>query len=153
MMLDVKPMRCQRGFSLLELMVVVAILAILASVAIPAYVNHVNRTRQGQAIAALMEAKMGQEIYWEEQSLKGNPKYASKIKCLENFGADCSLGNSHTVGNYVVSVQAADNETYTVTAMNSELGDQLRITESDSNPEVLNPGATKFSIFEWAFGN
>ncbi len=45
-----------RGFSLVELMVVLLIVAILAAVAVPAYRNHVRRAHQAQARVALLQA-------------------------------------------------------------------------------------------------
>jgi type IV pilus assembly protein PilE len=136
-------------------MIVVAIVAILASVAIPAYVNHVNRVRRGTAISALMEAKMGQEIFWEEQSLAtGDGRYADTIRCLESFGADCSGTNNYDIGNgYSLSVASADSDNYTIVAVRSDIGDQISITQSESEPTVDTPEATGFSVFQWAFGN
>lgn len=45
------------GFTLLELMVVVAIVGIIASVALPAYQDYIARTRVGEGLILVTEAK------------------------------------------------------------------------------------------------
>lgn len=47
--------RALRGFTLIELMVVVAIVAILVGIAVPAYQDAVRKSRRGQAKADLVE--------------------------------------------------------------------------------------------------
>ena len=44
-----------KGFTLIELMIVVAVLAILAALAIPIYQGHIERTRRADAITGLTE--------------------------------------------------------------------------------------------------
>ncbi|MGO4260102.1 type IV pilin protein [Lysobacter sp. TAB13] len=54
----------ERGFTLMELMVVVAIVGILAGIAIPTYQDSVRKSRRGQAKADLVEAAQAMERYY-----------------------------------------------------------------------------------------
>ncbi|CAN5468108.1 pilin [soil metagenome] len=49
--------RCQSGFTLIELMIVVAIIAILAAIAIPSYQNYTIRARVTEALSLASAAK------------------------------------------------------------------------------------------------
>ena len=52
-----------RGFTLIELMIVVAIIGILAVVAYPSYQNHVRKANRANAQAIMMDLANKQQIY------------------------------------------------------------------------------------------
>ena len=54
-------MKINRGFTLVELMIVVAIVAILAAIGYPSYQNSVQKSRRADGRAALQEAAARQE--------------------------------------------------------------------------------------------
>lgn len=58
-----KPGR-SRGWTLIELLMVMAIVAVLASVAWPSYTQHVQRGHRLEAVAALLEAQHFMERYY-----------------------------------------------------------------------------------------
>jgi type IV pilus assembly protein PilA len=50
--------RAQKGFTLIELMIVVAIIGILAAIALPAYQNYINRANVSNAVASVAGFKV-----------------------------------------------------------------------------------------------
>ena len=138
------------GFTLVELMVVTGILAILASVATPAYINHKNRAIQGEAIEALLRARMDQEIFWAENNF-----YTNNIRRLPSFGNTAGTSIS-TPNGYTIAVVNANTNSFKILATKTYFSyaqpDTIAITEDPQQaPQIRNTDALKFSLFKWLF--
>ena len=83
----------QKGFTLIELMIVVAIIGVLAAVAIPQYQNYVARAQVAEGFSLVASGKMAVAEYYNETG---------------NYPADnatARLGAANTIiGKYVGSV-------------------------------------------------
>ena len=98
----------RRGFTLIELMIVVAIVAILAGVAYPSYVEHVRRGQRSKAQAALMEAAQFMQRYYAtnnryDEDLNGDDIQASDLAYTNDGGLQYTVGfdtNSPTATSY-----------------------------------------------------
>ncbi|HTS84956.1 MAG TPA: prepilin-type N-terminal cleavage/methylation domain-containing protein, partial [Usitatibacter sp.] len=58
--------RQARGFTLIEVMIVVAIIAILAAIAVPSYQDYVTRGRIIEATGGLGDARNKMEQYFQD---------------------------------------------------------------------------------------
>lgn len=57
-----------KGFTLIELIIVVAIVGILAAIAIPSFVNYRTRSYNSAAVADLRSMRTALELYYQENA-------------------------------------------------------------------------------------
>jgi type IV pilus assembly protein PilE len=95
---------CSRGFTLIELMIVVAVIGILAAVAYPSYTDSVRKSRRSDGLAALMNGQLLQEKY-----RANNPTYGT--------AAQIGLSANSPDGYYAMTVTGTPTATaFTITA-------------------------------------
>jgi type IV pilus assembly protein PilE len=88
-----------RGFTLIELMVVLAVVAILAAIAVPAYSSQVRRSHRADAIDGVSDLQLRQERWRAD-----HPEYAPDMDTLLGSAASTtSYNNAHSYYNFAIS--------------------------------------------------
>lgn len=111
----------QRGFTLVELMIVVAVVAILAAFAYPLYTEQVAKSRRSEAIQNLTDFTLRQER-WRAN----NATYATCAQ-LYNTAAGCTLAeglSDHYTLDYDAAAPTGTTYSATATPKGAQTGDR-----------------------------
>ena len=115
--------RDEKGFTLIELMIVIAIIGILAAIAIPQFSAYRTRSYNSVAQSDLRNAATAQEAY-----VIDNNTYCSTAATLSN--GDYGFFNSADI---TFEIDAADLTSYTMTAIHDS---------STQSYIIVGPGGT-----------
>lgn len=146
------PLR-SKGFTLIELMIVVAVVAILAAIAYPSYLDHVKKTRRSDAQGALMGLANAMERYYTT-----NNSYAGAAAGGNDTGAPAIYPDESPLDGSVkfydlalVAPTTATGYTIRATPKNGQAGDgvlQLSSTGirwwDEDNDGVVDAGENKW---------
>jgi type IV pilus assembly protein PilE len=107
------PRRVSRGFTLLEVMIVVVIVGILAAIALPSYQSQLRRSARAEAQTLLTDAATRQQQFMVDKR-----SYAASLAAL-NLAPPASI-----VSKFTFPVVASDGPPPTFTLTAQAVGDQ-----------------------------
>ena len=131
-----------KGFTLVELMIVVVIISILAAIAIPAYQSSIQKSRRSDAKIALERAASMQEQFYFTHN--------AYTETMSNIGGSDSPEGYYTLSSSTASADtacSADNICYklTATATGTQLDDtncrKLTLTNTGTKASLDSGGA------------
>ena len=96
-------MKNSKGFTLIEVMIVVAIIGILAAIAYPSYDEYVKRGNRTEGQAFLQDVAARQERYFSQ-----NNEYA-------DTAAKLNVSTGSETGKYTLTIATSDGYTLTAT--------------------------------------
>ncbi|WP_423779817.1 type IV pilin protein [Delftia acidovorans] len=107
--------RRDRGFTLIELMIVVAVVAILGAIAVPSYNEYIRRAHRADARAGLLQAQQ-----WLERAATAMGVYPTALPAELTWSSD--RGKRYTLGFAAGNTNAA--YTLVATRRGSQAGDR-----------------------------
>lgn len=130
-------MRPARGFTLIEVMIVVAVIAILAAVAYPSYTEYVARGHRTQVKAQLSAAQQWLERRYSERYFYGDVARGTTNSDFPNQPFAASPPKGEGASRYALSaVVTANGDGYVLTA--ERVGSMSN--DDCGNPTVTNTG-------------
>lgn len=135
-------MKSQKGFTLIELMIVIAIIGILASIAIPAYLDYTIRSKVSEGLQLSASVKLA-----IAETYQGNGSFPAADNASYGLAAPGSIS-----GNYVSSVTAAANtgaitiEYKLIAPGKVDAGDDVTLTPDISSVGAMTWECTSTSI-------
>ena len=144
-------MKMQKGFTLIELMIVVAIIGILAAIALPAYQDYTVRAKVSEAVIACSSAKGAMSEGFQSDGINGLTAVATAINATPA---------AEKASKYVTNYTAVAASPWTLTCT-------ILATAGNGIPTVLNgntltfspnvqgvvPVATSVGAVDWACGS
>jgi len=131
----------QRGFSLIELMVVVAIVAVVMAIAFPSYDRYVVRTKRAIAQNALLQvADRQQQFFMDNKRFAAslaNLGFAANPWVVDDDGTSTVAGDADAV--YSVTLTNVTQTTWTATA--APLNGQLSRDADCGSLSITQAGA------------
>lgn len=143
-----------RGFTLIELMIVVAVIGILAAIAYPSYTKYVREARRAEAQADMLKMQIGIEKWRANRaSYSSDATTSSPGTAVTNSPANAGFPGTNAYYDYTIVDTAGSTYTIKATAVTgkSQVNDVAGGTSC--TPLTINQSNTKTPAGCWKGGS
>jgi type IV pilus assembly protein PilA len=134
--------RTARGFSLIELLIVVAVILIIAAIAIPNFLRSKMRANEASAVSSLRSITTAEVVYSSTYAVG----YATSLLALGGSGAVVNQTNAELIDS-VLSAGVKSGYSFTYAATSTDSTGAVLTYTANADPSLAGPtGDTHFFV-------
>jgi type IV pilus assembly protein PilA len=118
-------MESEKGFTLVELLVVILIIGILAAIAIPSFLSQTDKAADAQAKSAARNAQTAAETFNVDNNGSYTGMDAADLQAIEPQLANANIGGALT------ATPTGTGKGYSVVVTNTKSGNAFTVSRSD----------------------